>query len=210
MKQPTDRFLYALALLEVHRHTPGVRRIIASPENPNGVPLSEAFFVVSLACLPPGIHVKTFDEVLNTPGQREETRAVMEHVVNLIKRDGGKSLPMQVHAHQGGRIPTISTHSVPANILDFAYGDIHPGDEKVEYISRKPAKDIKNEGLPFVLTEVDEHVIDARKNYHQPKAGDEVPPSTPKTIYHYVEQQVAKNKDSAPDAWKILMKLIFS
>ncbi|KLO10954.1 hypothetical protein SCHPADRAFT_942429 [Schizopora paradoxa] len=210
MKQPTDQFSYALALFEIHRHTPGVRKLIASPENPNGIPLSEAFFIVSYAFIPPGIHIKSFDEVLNTPGQRPETRGVMQLIVDTVRKDEGKSLPMQVHCHRGGHIPTITTHSVPANILDFAYGDINPGDETVEYISRRPAKDIRNEPYPFVLTEVDEHVIDARKNYRQPTSGDEASSSSPKTIYHCVEQQVAKNKDSVPDAWKFLMKIIFS
>lgn len=212
MKQPTDQFLYGLALFEIHRHTPGVLKQIASKENPNGIPLSEAFFVVSYAFLPPTILVKSYDDVLNTPGQKEETRAVMQHIVDIVRKDGGKSVPLQIHAHRGGHIPTITTHLMPGSILQYGQGKVHAGTEKVQHISRKPARDITKKSLPFILDEVDLHVADARKNYRQSNTSDEEPSSssTRKTIYHYAEEQVASNKYSGSEEWKLFMQLVLS
>jgi len=205
MKPPTDQFLYNLAVFELHRHTPGVLQQIASEENPNGVLLKDAFFVVSYGFLPPAILVKSADNVLNTPGQKEETRAVMEHVLETVRKDGGRSLPLQIHSHRGGYIPTITTHMVPANILDYGVGVTHNGDEELRYLTRRPAVNPKKKSLPFILDEIDFYVMDARKSFRPSKEANES--SSPKTIYHYVEQKVANASAPNTGALKFFMQL---
>ncbi len=55
------------------------------------------------------------------------------------------------------------------------------------FLHRKPAIDETGKNLAFVLDEVDRHVMDARKHFRPPAAGDE---ESPKTIYDYVETKV--------------------
>lgn len=202
MKHPTDRFLRYLAAFELHRHAPAVLQKIASEENPNGVPLSENFFIVSYGIMPATILVKSIDDVLNTPGQREETRAGVQHFVDMVRKDGGGSMPLQVQAHRGGHITTFTLQSVPRNVLECGLGAVHAGDEEIERISRKPATDITDRGLPFILDEVDLYVTNARKYFSQSNTWDE---TSSRTIYHYVEEQVKNNRNLIAEAWRFYM-----
>lgn len=202
MKHPRDQFLYILGLFEIHRHTPGVLKLIASPENPSGTPLNEAFFLVHFGYSPPAIFVETIDAVLNTPNQKEETRVMMQHVLDTACKEGRKRVPVQVYAFRGGHMPTFLPALMPGDILERNPGVIHTVHEDIQHLSREPATDAKGDSLSFTLDEVDFYAMDARKNYRQPKANDKAYSSSPKTIYHYVEEQVAKGKHSAFIAWR--------
>ncbi len=84
---------------------------------------------------------------------------------------------------------------IPSTIRLFVPGDKISGDAVVDdakFLRRKPAQDGSGKNLAFVLDEVDRHVMDARKHFRPPAAGDE---ESPKTIYDYVEAKVAADLD---------------
>ncbi len=87
---------------------------------------------------------------------------------------------------------------VPANILDYGVGVTHDCDEKLRYLTRRPAVNPKKKSLPFILDEIDFYVMDARKSFRPPKEANES--SSSKTIYHYVAQKVANA--SAPNIYR--------
>jgi len=96
----------------------------------------------------------------------------------------------EVQSYWGGRTSYATSFvcEFPPNIRLWAPGEKFAGDAEVDNVYRKPAKDENGNNLAFVLDEIDRHVMDARKHFRPPVAGDK---GSPRTIYDYVEAKAA-------------------
>lgn len=195
MKPPTEQFCYVLAVFEMHRHMPGILQQVSTENNtnPGSIPLTDAFFLIDFGFLPPAIFVRTAEMVLNTPGQREDTRASTELLLKTVREAAGELIPMHVHSLRGGYTTSFSSHLVPRSMFENLEGAVHyPNDMvKVPNLTRVPAEDENGGSLAYILDEIDTLVLDARENFRTPTSGEESTSTSPKTIYHYVEQKAA-------------------
>jgi len=203
MNPLTDQFSFSLAAYEMHRHMPGILQTLLrnKTSNPEGIPLEDAFFVVSLNSIPPAITVKTREMVLkqlNAFSQREATCAVTEQMLEAVRKSDGEFIPLHVYALRGGHMASFAAYLLRKNMFKNVEGTVcGPGTTTIPGLTRAPATGGNGKSLPFILDEIDAFVLDARKNFCLPvphKKSLRNPSSHgPKTIYDYVEQKVAAN-----------------
>ncbi len=193
-------FLNFVAITELRRHMPGVSEQLASGKNPSGIPLKDAFFSVSLTNFPATITVRAGDDSSNILNDSEQVEGQPDDAFREFEQifgDQGDDLPpaFEVCHPRGGRKAVALVQPMSPCIQLFAPGKKYAGDAEIDdsyLLHRKPAKDETGKNLAFVLDEVDRHVMDARKHFRPPAAGDD---ESPKTIYDYVEMKVAADPD---------------
>lgn len=171
--QPVDKFIHVVALAELRRHMPGLKRRL----NSSGIQLKDAFFTITLT-VPPSIRIQSIKDVIP-----DEQRAVHK---------GPLPAKYKVESCWGGRSNIVYTmNDFPQHILLFPPSNMYEENAKVEdahLMCRSQALDEEEKKLAFVLDEVDRHVMDAREHFVPPAPGDN---ASPKTIYDYIEAKVA-------------------
>lgn len=102
---------------------------------------------------------------------------------------------VEVYSFQGGAHPTCFIAPILTTYFaSLVGGTVHSGDTKVPYLERKPAIDDEGNCLTFALDEVDHYAMDARMHFRTSDTGS---PSSPKTIFDYVEQKMKKDRESS-------------
>ncbi len=97
---------------------------------------------------------------------------------------------LEVESFWGVRNPLTVAQPIPPAMRLLAPGPKYAEGAEVNeayLMHRKPAKDENGKSLAFVLDEVDRQVIDARRHFQPPVAGDK---DSPRTIYDYIEAKV--------------------
>lgn len=183
---------------EIARHAPRlVPQFSGDKKNPEGSHFADSSLTISFESNPPVIGVCSGNGLLKSDLIEEDTRgAILKEMENdLGRRNLGEMVAVKSHYYRGGDMISVDTHFIPKYIVESVEGEIYPGDAKIFNLTRVPAKDEEGNDLPFVLTEVDYHVIFARTHFRPRAAGGPGKPdsATPKTIYQFVEKMVANS-----------------
>jgi len=202
MNPISNEFLHRLAIFDIRRHAPGVMQVIVSNEDMICPKPTDIFFGVFYDRFPVRIAAQPVDKVMNERLEvQPQSHTLLKHVLNITRNSEGALMIMEAFSYRGGTIPVGAVFTLPtADVFLCATGDgmTYPGNWEISGLTRTQMMNVKDEKLSFVLDEIDQYLLDARKNFRPPEATEEES-NSPKTIYEYVERKIAAREP--PVGW---------
>ncbi len=213
MKYRINSFLYVLALIDIRRHSPGIKELLQNNANLGDKVLQDLILCVCYAGSTASIAVEHVDKM--DGGLIAKTdHAALKNARKSLKADDSETL-LYVGYCCGGPILTGSVHVITKSmfaglsvasdtVIPFMSSSARPW-ARLPAIS--PSVGDGRVGLAYILDDaIDTCLRDAHQHYRptQPSAG--VGSSSPRTVYDYVEQKIAAGILLPEDEFRLVLQ----